>query len=80
MSSRDQVNDDTATWWGHCRATGRHLYTGNKVKLCVLPDNKLDLQDVPSGESSLRTRANYPRWVRETYRVFLEDPGGSGCL
>lgn len=56
MLGRDQVSDSSAaTWRGHRGTTGRWLSTENKVRLCVLLENKLHLQDVSREKAARRT-------------------------
>lgn len=79
MPSRAQVSDGAATH-GHCGATGRQPYIEHMVKLCVLLENKLHLQDVSSATVACRVCVNYLRWGRKTCRVLLADPGNSDGL
>lgn len=60
MPGRAQVSGGTATR-GHCRATCRQPYTENKVKLCVLLENRLHLQDVSKKKSGLQNICKLPK-------------------
>lgn len=61
MPRRDQLSDGTVTQWGGCRAKGRRTCTENKVKLCVLSENKLYLQDVLGEKRGLQNMCKLPR-------------------